>query len=146
MKLSLIVIVLILLTTACSHAQLMPTAYEAQKLKDNDTLLIGKPLSSLLKEIGVPIKRVFTESHRPHKAYSLLLFKFVDSTAQRLYERAGKRSLSVLVYVLENFDWNKPDSARFQWTPEDAARLGHLTVARIGIAGEYLGDNPPVLF
>jgi hypothetical protein len=146
MKFSSMVIILILLTAVGSHAQLMPTPYDAQKLKDNDSLFIGKPLRTLLKEIGAPIKVVFTESHGPHKALSLLLFKFVDSAGMRRYERAGIRSLSVLVYVYENFDWNKPIAMKTQWTPEDAGRLGHLTVARIGIVGQYLGDDPSALF
>jgi hypothetical protein len=145
MKHFLAVVVLILLSIFCSYGQLMQTAYDAQKLKDNDSLFIGKPLRVLLKEIGAPIKVVFTESHGPHKALSLLLFKFVDSAGMRRYERAGIRSLSVLVYVFENFDWNKSASTKKQWTPEDAAKLGHLTVARIGIVGKYLGDDPTAL-
>lgn len=119
----------------------MPTVYDAQKLKDNDSLFLDKPLSALLKEIGPEIVTVSTSSHRAHNALSYLIFKFIRREEQGRYNLAGKRSLSILVFVKENFDWDKPRDKMMQWTKEDAERLGHLTIVRIGIVGETL---PPI--
>ncbi len=129
--------------SACSSPaqQLMPTVYDAQKLKDNDSLFLGKPLSILLKEIGPEIVTVSTESQRAHHALSYLIFKFISREEQGRYKLAGKRSLSILIFVKENFDWDKPGDKMMQWTREDAQRLGHLTIVRIGIVGESL---PPI--
>lgn len=82
----------------------------------------------------------------PTKLLSIIIFKFIDKETQRSYDRAGRRSLSLMIYVYENFDWDKPQATRLQWTKEDAERLGNLTIARIGIVGEHLGDNPPAIF
>lgn len=119
----------------------MPTVYDAQKLKDNDSLFLDKPLRTLLEEIGPGIVFVSTESHRAHKALSYIIFKFTSREEQGRYNLAGKRSLSILIFVKENFDWDKPRDEIFQWTKEDAERLGHLTVVRIGIVGEVLPAN-----
>ena len=104
-------------------------------------MFLDKPLSALLKEIGPEIATVFAESRRAHKALSYFVFKFITREEQARYNLAGKRSLSILVFVIENFDWDKPVSKMTQWTKEDAERLGHLTVVRISIVGEAL---PPI--
>lgn len=125
-----------------SHAQqLMSTVYDAQKLKDNDSLFLDRPLRTLLKEIGPEIVAVFTDSRRAHKALSVIIFKFTTREESERYKLAGKRSLSILVFVKENFDWDKPPGKMTEWTKEDAERLGHLTIMRIGIVGETL---PPI--
>lgn len=69
-----IVIAFFLLSGYHSYAQLLQTHNDARKLKDNDSLFIGKPLKTLLKEIGPTIKTVFTESHRAHKSLSIIIF------------------------------------------------------------------------
>ena len=133
------VIVLLLISGYSGYAQpLMQTVHDAQILKDNEPLFVDKPLKTLLKEIGPTIKMVFTDSHKPHHALSIIIFKFIDKEEQKKYDQAGKRSLSLLVYIKENFDWNKPKESRLQWTSEDAEKLGNLTIARIGIVGENL--------
>jgi hypothetical protein len=139
MKHSLPVIVLLIVCGYSSYAQpLMQTLQDVQKLQDSAHLFVDKPLKTLLKEIGPTIKTVFTDSHRPHHALSVIIFKFIDKEEQGKYNLAGKRSLSLLVYIKENFDWNKSKEARLQWTVEDAERLGNLTIYRIDIVGETL--------
>jgi hypothetical protein len=95
----------------------------------------------LWKSIRPEIITASTESHRAHNALSYLIFKFIPREELRRYNLAGKRSLSIHVYVKENFDWNKTKENMMQWTKEDAERLGHLTIYRISIIGEAL---PPI--
>ena len=120
---------------------LMGTVYDAHKLKENELLFVDQPLHVLLKEIGPDIKTVFTESNRPHKAPSYIIFKFIDQEEQQKYKLAGKRSLSILIYIKESFDWNKPKDEVLKWTNQDTEKYGHLTVMRIAILGEVYDES-----
>lgn len=138
-SLPVILIILLVISGYSSPAQpLMQTVQDVQKIKDSAHPFVDKPLKKLLKEIGPEIKMVFTDSHRPHKALSVIIFKFIDREEQLKYDQAGKRSLSMLVFIKENFDWNKSGPTSLQWITEDAERLGNLTIAKIGVVGETL--------
>jgi hypothetical protein len=116
----------------------MTTVKDALKIKENDSLFIDKPLRKVLNEIVPEIKLVFAESNRAHNALSYFIFKFVSREEYNKYIAANKRPVTILVYVKENFDWNKSKENMLQWTKEDAETYGNLTVYRIGVLGETL--------
>lgn len=134
-------IIVVFLFTASVNGfgqKLMPTIYDSENIKACADSFVGKPLSFLLMQIEPEIKTVFVETGRAHNAPSYLIFKFIDKEEQRKYNLLNKRSLSILVYVKENFKWDKKPSEILKWSKNDAEALGHLTILRVGVVGESL--------
>jgi len=127
-----------LLLTSATQAQLMRKLSDVQKLKERETLFIGKPLEKLLKEIGPEIRMASAQSNRPDNLPGLIFFKFVD--AKEYYKREkGKLYTTVIVSIKENFDWDARRNSKsedYTWIKEDEKKFGSLTVVRIGVLGE----------
>ena len=129
---------LLCITISGLSQKLMPTIYDAEKIRAYADSFKGKPLSFLLSQIEPEIKTVFVETHRAHNAPSYFVFKFIDREEQKRYNMAQKRSLSILVYLKENFTWSKQGSAAQRWSKNDAEAYGSLTILRVGVVGESL--------
>ena len=115
---------------------MMRTINDAQKLKTNEKLFIGKPLKEVLKEIKPEIKMVFAEPNRSHGAASFFMFRFIDLEEEKKYNKVGKRPLSVTIFVKEKFHWDKTDlprSDQLKWTNSDKRKYQNLTVAYIRV-------------
>jgi len=120
---------------------MMRTVSDAQKLKTNEQLFIGKPLKTLLKEIKPEIKMVFVESKRADGALSYIVFRFVDRQTWQKEYGEGKTPLGIRVFIKEHFEWDKTDKSpaeRLSWTKEDAKKYGDLTIVAIRVYGEVL--------
>ncbi|MFT3822517.1 MAG: hypothetical protein QM731_01305 [Chitinophagaceae bacterium] len=137
-----IVSLILLLTTGCHTAAIMQTVSDAPKLKEQDSFFIGKPLRTLLKEIGPRIRMAYGEGQPAHHdALSYFIFKFITHEELTRYNTANKKPLSIIVYIKERFEWDRlsrPLKQRFTWTKKDEQQYGELTIVNFRIYGDLI--------
>ena len=124
--------------TLYSYSQpLIQTPRDAYKLK-NDSSFRGKPLKTLLKEIGPEIKMVFVGNVSWEEGLAYLNFYFEDwlDKSKERQRCTGGYPLRIRVMIKESFDWKKPQEDKFKWTQTDAERLANLTIAYIRVSGD----------
>lgn len=131
---------LIAITVSGYSQQMMRTLNDAQKLKANEKSFIGKPLKTLLKEIGPEIKMVSANPSTSNQTQlGYLIFRFVDAKKYDSCRAKKKYPLQITVFVKEPFEWDyksRPREKIFSWTKEDMEKLGSLTVLGIRVFGE----------
>ena len=75
----LIIVILAFTFSGCFSQQLMKTINDAQKIKENQSQFINKPLKDLLKEIKPQIKCVTASpSINIYSSVGYFIFNFVD--------------------------------------------------------------------
>ena len=127
----------LLFATSC-RAQMIKKLSDVSKLKENESIFIGKPLNTLLKEIKPQIRMASAQSNRADHMPSVIYFRFVDSKIYYKKEK-GKSYASIVVYIKENFDWDgmrRSKKANYSWTKEDVEKFGSLTVVGIRVSDE----------
>lgn len=133
------IVSLFLLCSASCDAQLMHDLHDIQKIKDNENLFIGKPLKTLLHEIGPRIKMVNALSNRPDGMPSVIFFKFITRN-EYIKKTEKKTHATVIAYIKENFDWDKLRNSEnkpgYDWTKTDEKIFGNFTVVGIGVLKE----------
>ncbi|MGN6212757.1 hypothetical protein [Parafilimonas sp.] len=125
------------LTAFSCKAQLVQTVDDVKKLEVNKDRFIGKPLSSLFKEIKPEIKRVrFVPG--PQGGLGTLYLSFLpDSSFRKSSEKNGKSPVEIRMRVDQHgINWDpstRPQGHRFDFTKEDEETFGKMTLVQIKI-------------
>ena len=136
-RLSIILFIGLFLVThvACGAQKIMQTLKDAQHLKQNEHLFLGKPLKELLKEITPKIKMITVET----ETSNFLMLHFYDFEDRQSLNNESIIPLRITVYLKEKIDWDKSylpiGIERIKWTEKDAERLGNLIVTHIKVSG-----------
>ena len=72
------------------------------------------------------------------RARGYFVFKFVDSVEEKQYNKEGKLSPRIRVFVKESFEWDfekRPKEKQFIWTKSDEERYGNLTIIDLITSG-----------
>lgn len=142
MKRKLIILsTVFLLIGSISIAQpLMETIHDAAKIKSNEKLFINKPMKLVLMNIGPEIKMVSVRpTNNPNFQLGYFIFRFVDAHKYDSFAQKNKYPIQITVFVKEPFSWDytkRPAGDPFQWTKEDVAKFGDLTVVGIRVYGD----------
>jgi hypothetical protein len=137
----LITLITLVVASYSSHAQLMQSINDAQKIIDNEQFFRDKPLKILLQEIGPKIEMVMANGVGSSERLTYFVFRFMDKEEQKEYYREGKKPITIHVKTKENFEWEKHnllESEREQWTKQDAIKYGNITIAYIKVYGDNL--------
>lgn len=113
---------------------------DVQKLKKNEKLFINKPLKVLLNAIKPEIKYA-TATTAWTEGLGRFYFKFVTLEESQKISSRGKKAISIIVYVKDNFEWDSKkrfDEKRFTWDKKDKKNYGNLTVVSISILGDTI--------
>ena len=130
----IIAAIILLINTSCKAQQMVQKPADAYKLKANENQFINKPLKDLLKEIKPKIKLVLGTVDYP----SYFSFRFI-SREELIKKPADGTTIGLYVYVKEPLDWHFDERTKgkeYEWTKEDVAKYGNLTVIRIKVAGK----------
>lgn len=135
----LLLFILFIQFSNCFSQQLMETVNDLQKIKDNQSQFINKPLKDLLKEIKPPIKRVTGNPRKyNHEGMGYFVFNFEDNKQKDSLSMENKIPATMVVYVNEYFDWDlhsRPKGKETIWTSEDALKYENLTIVAFRIYG-----------
>jgi hypothetical protein len=117
--------------------QMVQTPMDAFLVCQRDDEFIGKPLTTLLKEIKPPIKMVYAREGSTEQA-PMFSFFFTSRQGFDKQRRKGKLPLRITVYLKEAFKWKEWVKDHYwDWLKEDEGKYGNLTIAAIRVAGVY---------
>jgi len=137
---NLFVVILFLSFAGCYSQQLMKTVSDANKIKENQSQFINKPMKDLLREINTPIKWVSASpSNNLDFSVGYFVFNFVDAKQKDRLSIENKIPVTIVVYVKEHFDWDfqkRPKGKETVWTSEDVKKYENLTIVGFRVYGE----------
>ena len=125
------------LTAFSCKAQLVQTVMDAKKLEINKDKFIGKPLSSLLKQIKPQIKSVLVIPGSSEQLSTICFYFLPHSDIHKFKEETGKNPVEIWIRLKEyDFKWDpstRPQDQRYDWTKEDEEEFGKMTVADVKV-------------
>lgn len=128
---------IIISCTTCVGQPLVRSLKDISKLKTNQVKYVGKPLTVLLKDIGLPIATALASQRKDTlDPMGHFYFQFQNRVARDSIIKSGGNPAGLVVYVKELFTIDM--KAKYYctencWTIEDERRYGHLTVERIRV-------------
>ena len=133
----ILLLVFILITATSCRAQLVQTVMDAKKLEINKDKFIGKPLSSLLKQIKPQIKSVLVIPGSSERLSTICFYFLPHSDIHKFKEETGKNPVEIWIRLKEyDFKWDpstRPQDQRYDWTKEDEETFGKMTLVQIKV-------------
>jgi hypothetical protein len=137
---NLFIVILFLSLAGCYSQQIIKTVSDANKIKENQSLFINKPMKDLLREINTPIKWVSASpSNNLDFSVGYFIFNFVDAKQKDRLSIENKIPVTIVVYVKEYFNWDfqiRPKGKETVWTSEDVKKYETLTIVGFRVYGE----------
>ncbi len=122
----------------CHGQQIVQNPSEAKKLELNKHQFIGKPLKTLLKEIGPKIETSLGRPGSTERA-SFINFYFAPKKEYDKYRSQNKFPLTIKVYLKGTFEWDRSNRTKdnlLNWTKEDEEKYGNLIVEGVKVYNE----------
>lgn len=140
MKCFLIYLFSFFIFSNCFSQKLVKSLNDAYKIIQNENQFIGKPLRFFLNEIAPEIKMAYGDpSKNVNSKVGYFRFSFVDRKSNDSLRAAGKKPLSIVVYVKEYFDWDfkkRVKGEEMVWSEGDIRKYGDLTVVGFRVYGD----------
>lgn len=128
--------------TSCYGQKMVRKVSDAKKLETNQEQFIGKPLKTLLEDIGLTIKFVYGNPENTWAGATggtYLKFHFVDRNEYGKMRVKNEAPTAIIVnFQLEPKNTRKPlpKEGLKEWTAEDTKEYGDMIITKIRVVDE----------